>query len=193
MIMSTVYADILSRAGEGYSNYTTRAREIFWRAIATIMRSGEFTQDEAKGMYMKFSMVIPLMSFPFDIEDIATGYEVFNLQVKLSPNSPNTAIYTQLSPADYPGHARKTALLAMTDIPEVLWTYEQPNLKVAFDANNSLLTQGNCLVEALIHGVHPYVMTSTYDTIDSDTYMAYSLLIRAIEMSVTLLIQELRG
>ena len=193
MTMGDVYLDILQRAGEGYANYLDRAREMFWRALTSIIKSGQFSQQETEGITTLAETETGLTDYAFSVDDWNYTGTILHIIVQLAPNDPNNVIYTYVTPESFPLAPHKVLLLSIAGIIEVLWTVEYPIIKIAYDAENLDLSDATCWTKATIYGVPAAAMTDTQDHITADTYIGYSLLIRAIEEATKLIIQELRG
>lgn len=193
MTMGEVYLDILQRAGEGYANYLDRAREMFWRALTDIIKSGQFSQQEAEGITTLAEAETELLAYTFNVDEWNYTDTILHIVVQLAPHVPDDIIYTYVTPESFPLAPHKVLLLSIAGIIEVLWTAEYPRIKIAYDAENLDLYEATCLTKATIYGVPAAAMTDAQDHITADTYIGYSLLIRTIEEATKLIIQELRG
>ena len=193
MTMGEVYLDILQRAGEGYANYLDRAREMFWRALTDIIKSGQFNQQEVAGITVLKETETELADYAFSVDDWRYADTILHIVVQLAPSEPNDIIYTYVTPEAFPLAPHKVLLLSIAGIIEVLWTVEYPDIKIAYDTENTDLDTATCMTKATIYGVPAIAMAQEGDISQSSQYIGYSLLIRTIEEATKLIIQELRG
>ena len=193
MTMGDVYLDILQRAGEGYANYIDRSRELFWRALTSIIKSGQFSQQETEGITTLAEAETGLLAYAFSVDNWNFTDTILHIVVQLAPGEPNDVVYTYVTPEAFPSAPHKVLMMSLAGITEVLWTMEYPDIKIAYDTDNEDLDDATCWTKATIYGVPAAAMTDAQDHITADTYIGYSLLIRTIEEATKLIIQELRG
>jgi len=58
MKLSEVYDEIILRAGEGYDAYEDRAKEMFWKAVSTLIKKGDYNHDEIRRCSQRYTKQI---------------------------------------------------------------------------------------------------------------------------------------
>lgn len=191
MKLSDAYLDILKRAGDGYSDYLDRARELFWRSLGAIIMRGEFTGQEVTGISMHHETRVRLSEFPHTLNAYNETYHVFNYYLTIDGDP--GIVFTSVTTDMFLKASKLLNLSQMSGLKEVLWTSEFPTIKIAYDLNDTTIDTSYANVHALVYGVGHNDITSANDNALSESYIAYSLLIRAIEGAVNAIKQELRG
>ncbi|HNX37625.1 MAG TPA: hypothetical protein PKI15_04630 [Candidatus Cloacimonadota bacterium] len=201
MKWSEVYTEILSRAGEGYDAYLSRATEMFWKAVSNIINTGEFDDNEVRYMVSRYTRTISR-------EDFANGkynlmriwsdqavpdenltpfvtHEIFRYNVELTPVAPTFMKFNQVTMETLRSSHILASLSEATGIRSLIWSFDYPDITIStitahqpFRCNATLSTYGI-----------PRTAMQDADT-SSDLYMSHNFLIRAIETAVKLLKTE---
>lgn len=191
--MTDIYADIMLRCGAGYAGITNRARELFWRTVATMVKNREFSSADIAGMTNIDEVEVELFDFPFDLLDGITDH-IFDLDVNLLTGAPATAILSYVEPGafDAANLARKT-LTRSAKLPEVIWTRKNQNILVYYDPLNTVFADGYLLVQRTIYSVPNSITANDAETTAFAGYFSTAFATKAIELTVPALIQEFKG
>lgn len=184
------YNDILKRAGEGYSNYLDRARELFWRAVGSIIQSGEYQPHEVANIITVSAMEHAISTFPVPCyvypDDI-----VFVVDYTLHGNDVNTSKTEIQDMKEIARH--RIAMSKMAGINEVIWAQAPTEIRIAYDSGNETVANGNLIVETRRISISPAYITNSKDNENIDETISSTLAARAIEIATQMITQELRG
>lgn len=184
------YKDILHRAGEGYANYLDRARELFWRAVGSIIQSGEYQPNEVTRITTISRNNVPVSVFPLGHVTIP-GEVVFTIDRKLSSSSFNTS---KADPAHMEEIARhRIAMSKMAGINEVIWAEFPTEIRIAYDLDSYDVSEGTLILEAKRIAIATSYLTQSKDTDPISDLIEHTLAARAIELATQMIIQEMRG
>lgn len=184
------YNDILKRAGEGYANYLDRAREMFWRAVGSIIQSGEYQPHEAVNITTTTRSTVPASAFPLQYFGYV-GEIVFSSEYNLHSQDANTS---KVDPAHMQEIARhRIAMSKMAGINEVIWAEFPTEIRIVYDEDGYAVTTGNLIVEARRISISPAYITNSKDNENIDVTISITLAARAIELATQMIIQEMRG
>jgi len=200
MTFAEVYTEIITRSGEGYDNYLDRAKEMFFKAISTILNSGEYDPTEVRLMSSRFTKNIGSTNFTdgrYDINRIWSDqavpdvtlspfytHELFDARVELTPVAPENMRFSQVSIERLNSAHLISQLSIAAGIPELIWGFDYPDIRVNTITNTSF----RCLATLSTHSIPRADIDE--DSTPADRYMSYHFLIRAIEMAVNLLKTE---
>lgn len=189
--LANAYNDILARAGEGYSAYYDRARALFWRALATIIASGEYQDYEVENISRRDSETVQANQYPIE-KAAALSQLVFSATQSIRVIDPSEVRCDRLNYDQYLSAADDMLSLCKTaNVKQLIWT-ETPRdilLKYSLSSLESAVT----IIDTDIISVNPNVLTSSQDSSNIDTYISYSIAVRAIELATQMIIQEMRG
>ena len=189
--LANAYNDILARAGEGYSAFYDRARALFWRALGSIIASGEHQDHEVDKISSRDSETVQADQYPISRAAALTQLVFKAIQTIRVTQPPNVRCdklnYDQfLSASDDMLYICKSA-----GVNQLLWTETPTEIHLKYSADH--LAQATTQVETDIVSVNPNVLTSSQDSSSIETYISYSLAVRAVELATQMIIQEMRG
>lgn len=184
------YNDILKRAGEGYSNYLDRARELFWRAVGSIIQSGEYQPHEVINISKSEIIEYAVSAFPLAIYEYQEEL-VFTVDYNLQSETLSTSKVTPLEMEEIARH--RIAMSKMAGINEVIWAQAPTDIRIAYDRGNETIANGNLIVEARRISISPAYITNSKDNENIDETISSTLAARAIELATQMIIQEMRG
>ncbi len=195
MTFTEIYSEIVLRAGEGYDAYSDRAKEMFWKAVATIIQQGQFTDTEIRNLKTRYCVNIGSNEFTDNAYDIVEDWfggtansplytsEIFDYKMVLTPIEPENARYTEV-PMDKLGAKNPLNLLNSTmGIPEIIYAFDYPDLRISNDTEDF-----QCLATLSTYSI-PHSIKDN-DTTNADGYFNYGFLVRAMEMAAQLLKTE---
>lgn len=183
------YNDILKRAGDGYANYIDRARELFWRALAIIIQSGEYHPHETSEITTIEPTDYTVNDFPLECYQYANE-NILMIEYSLSAVN----IHTHEIPEQHlPEAKHRIAMSAAAGISELLWCKTPKQILIAYDDTDGSVTYRKITVEVKRISVPPETMTSAAETSNITGIIAITLASRAVEMATQLIMQELRG
>jgi len=194
MTFTQIYAEICQRAGQGYSNFTDRAKSAFWRSVGDIIRSGEFAAEEARGItHTSESEAYLLNEFPYSLatQTPITLHHVFEMMAALQPGEPDTVQYTKLDHQTLFRGKTLRYLSQQAGIKEVFYSLKYPNIELIYDTADGVLAAAWCYVYLTWWGIpRAFVESSTNDATENAQYMADSFVSRAIELATKSMAQE---
>lgn len=184
------YNDILKRAGEGYANYLDRAREMFWRAVGTIIQNGEYQAHEVVKISSIMRSTVPVSAFPMQYFDYE-GEIVFSSEYDLHSEDANTSKAEPLHMQEIARH--RIAMSKMAGINEVIWAEFPTEIRIAYDEDGYAVSTGNLIVDAKRISIGANYLTQAKDAEPISNLIEHSLAARAIELATQMIIQEMRG
>lgn len=188
--LGNAYQDILHRAGEGYSNYLDRARELFWRAVGSIIQSGEYQPHEVINISKSEIIEYAVSAFPLAIYEYQEEV-VFTVDYNLQSETLSTSKVTPLEMEEIARHRIEMSKLSGIDI--ILWAQHPSDIRIAYDSGNETIANGNLIVEARRISISPAYITNGKDNENIDETISITLAARAIELATQMIIQEMRG
>lgn len=199
MTFLQIYTEIINRAGEGYDAYISRAEEMFWKAVSTIIRSGEYTDTEIRNLSYRSTRELSNEDFSGNSYNIYRMWsssvtpnpllsplylnEVFDYKVEITPIIPEAMKYHQVNVDDMRRRREMAKLCEDFGFPEVLYAFDHPDILI-----NSNAPSFRGLLTLITHSI-PKAAKNNSST-DADAYMNYGFVIRAVEMAVGLLKTE---
>lgn len=193
MTLTEIYTEILTRAGEGYDAYADRAAVMFWKAVSSIIQSGEYTELEIRKLLHRNSIQVTQNSFTSNRYSLTNwlgstsgtlyDYTIFDYKVVLSPVDPDNCRFTEV-PMDKLADKNVLNLLNLTaGLPEVIYAVDYPDIVLSSDTEDfaAILTLSTHSISAA---------AQAEGTTDSDEYFSYGFLVRAIELAAQLLKTE---
>ncbi|MDD2297597.1 MAG: hypothetical protein PHX79_07255 [Sphaerochaetaceae bacterium] len=190
--LGSAYQDILHRAGEGYAAYVDRARELFWRALATIVQSGEYSQTEVSNMLAIRSDSVSISSFPYSIT-VPPGVFQLSAEIFLS-SAPGVHFSKVTNPAAMDDMSQYVLRMGKgAGIKEIIWSQYPDRIEIRYDADNQDLSDIDIEVKTISIEVDSLITGDGGDNQYISSVMAETLCFKAIEMATQLIVQELRG
>lgn len=199
MTFLEIYNEILKRSGEGYDAYLDRAEEMFWKAVSTIIRSGEYTDTEIRNLSRRYTKELSKDDFinnGYNIYKIWSSSvspnpllsplylnEVFDYVVEITPIIPESMKYHQVSVDELRTRREMSKLCEDFGFPEVLYAWDHPDIYIS---SNAPSFRGLMVLKT--HSIPR--ATKNDSSTNADAYMNYGFVIRAIEMAVGLLKTE---
>jgi hypothetical protein len=194
MTFTQIYAEIILRAGEGYDAYADRAKEMFWKAVSTIIQQGQYTDTEIRNLISRYAYNVSKSEFSNNRMNIMDWWggatssplyqsEIFDYRLILTPIDPEHARYTEVPIAQLYQKDTLNLLNEATGIPEIIYAFDYPDLHIS-----SRTGEFTCIATLHTHSI-------THDAKDNgetnaDGYFNYGFLVRAMEMAAQLLKTE---
>jgi hypothetical protein len=133
MTSTQLFTEILNRCGEGYENWTDRAKAHFKSAIIEIVKSGKFHETQYPGLIFRKEVTgltgaaIAFTSF------VQSGYE-FIKWIKMQKNPATTTVYKDVLLMSYPEYLAYTnnSNLVLADQIYAYLLYDGTSVKLNF-------------------------------------------------------------
>ena len=196
MTFGEIYAEIILRAGEGYDAYLDRAKEMFWKVVASMIQAGDWNQEEIRDLENITRKQVRKSEFNsnkyglwrvFNAVKMAETplheSEIFHYNATLEPVIPDNCRFTKVSPQELANKNPVNYLNILTGLTEVIYALDYPFLLLSSDTQDF---RGDIMFTY-------YGLPRTYiddDTTDSDRFFSYGFLVRAMEKSAELLKTE---
>lgn len=199
MTFGEIYSEIILRAGEGYDAYLDRAKEMFWKAVSTLINKGEFTVEEVRRLERRNSVTLDKSAFTNNKYSLFEWFgtndgpfhdnEVFSYRVWMTPIEPDNCRFTEVPYDRLLAKNPLNLLNEITGIPEVIYSFSYPDLLISPDTE-----EFSCMVNVATYSIPRTEIThsdgTTNTDTDSDRWFNYGFLVRAIELAAELLKTE---
>lgn len=193
MTFGEIYSEIILRAGEGYDAYSDRAKEMFWKAVSTIISKGEFEVEEVRRLERRNSVTLDKSAFVNNSYNLFAWFgansgpfhnnEVFSYKVWMTPIEPENCRFTEVPYDRLLAKNPLNLLNSITGIPEVIYSFSYPDLLISPDTEDF-----SCMVSISTYSIPK--PDKDNDNTDSDRWFNYGFLVRAIELAAELLKTE---
>lgn len=193
MRFGEIYSEIVLRAGEGYDAYALRAKEMFWKAVSTIINKGEFDVAEVRRIERRHSVSLSKANFTNNTYSLTEWFgtnagvmhdnEVFSYKMWMTPVEPKNCRFTAVEPDRLRASNPLNLLNELTGIPEVLYSFSYPDIILSPDTKDF-----KCILSVATYSI-PRIEKDN-DNTDSDRWFSYGFLVRAIELAAELLRTE---
>lgn len=193
MTFTEIYSEITQRIGQGYGNYSDRAKSAFWKAVGALIRAGNYAQDDIRGLAKRSEAEATLASeFPWSIatETGITNDHAFDMQIQLTPGQPDNIHYTRLD--EHVAHRGSyMAPLHAGGVRNVYYTLRYPIIELTYNTGDSVLASAWCKVLVTWYGIlREFVEETTQDTAQAGGYMSQGFIDQAIEAALKILVTE---
>lgn len=193
MTFQEIYTEITKRAGQGYGNYADRAQAAFWKGVLALIKAGEYSTEDIRGLAKRSENEAYLSSeFPYDMSNQTsiTDDHVFTMQVELRPGYPENIHYTRLDERIlHRGEYMKP--LSAGGIKEVYYALKYPVIDLKFNAGDSVLATAWAYVSITWTGIaRAFVEGTTQNGLSAQNYMSQGFIDRAVEAAVGIMAPE---
>jgi hypothetical protein len=192
--------EICSRAGEGFSQYSARAKVLFWKAVGLLVQAGKIKADELRALYNSSIVYVDAngtqpvtldLSGASGFQTVIAGSYIFDQDFLVFDKTlPQTTIANKIfcSRVSENQFENGEHLLNLSILrKEVLYCIKYPTLKIL---KNALITStANVNVEMRYYGI--VKATADTDATELNSYLDTGLQNQAIDAAVELLKQEI--
>lgn len=201
MTFADIYSEIVLRAGEGYDAYSDRAEAMFWKAVSTLIKNGEYDEKEIRGLVQGYTKEVQKSDFVLNrwslwkmwataevpnVDRTTTPLftsEIFEYRIVLEPVYPDGLRFHEVNYYELRQKDILNTLTAETGFPELIYAFDYPDIYIAAPNMDFI-----CRVSLATKSIPVSVKEDS--TTDADKYFNFGFIIRAIELATQLLKTE---